>query len=69
VVGSNYVWFEFGLHMLAKRLWSTAGAAGLQAVITALRGIQPSISPKWWTLLAELDPSVAQAIQNWPNQK
>jgi hypothetical protein len=68
VVGSNYVWFEFGLHMLAKRLWSTAGAAGLQAVITALRG--PALDfTKWWTLLAELDPSVAQAIQNWPNQK
>jgi hypothetical protein len=64
--GSNYVWFEFGLQVLAKQLWDTAGAAGLRTVITALRG--PTLDfIQVVDLLAELDPSVARAIQNWPN--
>ncbi|MEV5963004.1 hypothetical protein AB0L70_14645 [Kribbella sp. NPDC051952] len=64
--GSNYVWFEFGLQVLAKRLWDTAGAAALQTIITALRG--PTLNfTQVLHMLADLDPSVAQTIQNWPN--
>jgi hypothetical protein len=64
--GSNYVWFQFGLHVLAKALWTTAGPAALRTVVTALRG--PALDfTEVVQVLAELDPSIAQAIQNWPS--
>jgi hypothetical protein len=64
--GSNYVWFEFGLQVLAKRLWQTAGANALQSVVTALRG--PALDfGQVVDLLEQLDPGVAQAIHDWPH--
>ncbi|TCC57725.1 hypothetical protein E0H73_30680 [Kribbella pittospori] len=66
--GSNYVWFEFGLHVLAKRLWDTAGATALRTLVAALQG-PPLDLTHVVNMLADLDPSVARTIQNWPNQK
>jgi len=63
--GSNYVWFEFGLQLLARRLWQTAGATALQTVITALRGPELDLGQAV-ELLEHLDPAVAQAIRDWP---
>jgi hypothetical protein len=63
--GSNYVWFEFGLQVLAKRLWQTTGATAFRNVVTALRG--PALGfEQVMDLLEELDPGVAQAIRDWP---
>ena len=66
--GSNYVWFEFGLQNLAKRLWQTAGSTALQTIITVLRGPALDLA-QVVNLLAGLDPSVARAIQNWPDER
>ncbi|MER7442681.1 hypothetical protein [Micromonospora avicenniae] len=63
--GSNYVWFEFGLQVLAKRLWQAAGATALQRVVQALRGPMLDL-PAVLGLLEELDPGVARAIRDWP---
>ncbi|MFJ4848553.1 hypothetical protein [Streptomyces sp. NPDC088733] len=63
--GSNYVWFEFGLQVLAKRLWETAGVAALQTVVDTLRG--PALDfDQVVKLLDELDPWVAGAVREWP---
>ncbi|MGW1530368.1 hypothetical protein [Streptomyces sp. NPDC002159] len=64
--GSNYVWFEFGLQVLAKRLWQTTGVMALQRVVAALRG--PSLGfDQVVELLTELDPSVSAAVLFWPD--
>ncbi|NMO50789.1 hypothetical protein HH310_06225 [Actinoplanes sp. TBRC 11911] len=63
--GSNYVWFEFGLLVLAKRLWETAGAKALQRLVGAMRGPELGFD-EVVKLLDELDPAVGQAIRNWP---
>jgi hypothetical protein len=63
--GSNYVWFEFGLQVLAKRLWQTAGVAALERVMTALRGPELTFG-QVVDLMVELDAGVAQAIRDWP---
>lgn len=63
--GANYVWFEFGLQVLAKRLWRSAGVTALQRVVAALRG--PALDfDDVVRLLEELDPWVAQAVRDWP---
>jgi hypothetical protein len=64
--GANYVWFEFGLQVLAKRLWQTAGATALKNVIAALRGPKLDFGQAV-DLLEELDPAVAQAVRDWPH--
>ncbi|MDX3238271.1 hypothetical protein PV392_21790 [Streptomyces sp. ME03-5709C] len=64
--GSNYVWFEFGLHVLAKRLWQTAGAAAFRSVVSALRG--PAVDfGQVVDLLEDLDADVARAVRDWPH--
>ncbi|MEV6994395.1 hypothetical protein AB0N87_35280 [Streptomyces sp. NPDC093228] len=63
--GANYVWFEFGLQVLAKQLWQRAGVTALQRVVAALQG--PSMDfEQIVKLLEELDPWVARAIRSWP---
>jgi hypothetical protein len=64
--GSNYVWFEFGLQVLAKRLWQTAGVAAFQRVVTALRGPVLDLE-QVVDLLGEIDQEVSQAIRDWPH--
>jgi len=64
--GSNYVWFEFGLQVLAKRLWQSSGAPALQTLVTALRGPELTFD-EVVSLLEKLDPTVAQAIRSWPD--
>ncbi|MGW1530463.1 hypothetical protein [Streptomyces sp. NPDC002159] len=64
--GSNYVWFEFGLEVLAKRLWQTRGVAALQRLIGTLRG--PALNfDQVVDVLVGLDPWVGQAVCNWPD--
>ncbi|MEU6347194.1 hypothetical protein ABZ883_40370 [Streptomyces sp. NPDC046977] len=63
--GSNYVWFEFGLQVLAKRLWETAGVTALRRIAGALRG--PALGfDQAEKLLDDLDPWVARAVREWP---
>ncbi|MEU4339616.1 hypothetical protein AB0F59_34110 [Micromonospora lupini] len=63
--GSNYVWFEFGLQVLAKRLWQIAGAGALKRVVHALRGPELDL-PGALELLEALDPEVARSVRDWP---
>jgi hypothetical protein len=63
--GSNYVWFEFGLQVLAKRLWETAGTKAFQRLVGALRGPELSFD-EVVKLLDGLDPGVGQSIRDWP---
>ncbi|MFC5927778.1 hypothetical protein [Micromonospora vulcania] len=63
--GANYVWFEFGLQVLARRLWQVAGATALQRVVDALRGSTYDL-PGVLSLLRELDPAVARSVLDWP---
>lgn len=63
--GSNYVWFEFGLQVLAKRLWETTGVAALQRLVGAVRGPELGFD-EVVKLLDELDPAVARSIRDWP---
>jgi hypothetical protein len=63
--GSNYVWFEFGLQVLAKRLWQSAGVTAFRNVVTALRG--PALDfGQMVDLLEDSDPGVARAVRDWP---
>jgi hypothetical protein len=64
--GSNYVWFEFGLLVLARRLWRTAGVEAFQRLVAAMRGRALDFE-QVVELLAELDPGVARAVRKWPH--
>jgi hypothetical protein len=62
--GTNYVWFEFRLQMLAKRLWNSAGAAGFQRLSGILHG--PALADEEIIgVLSELDPTVADDVRRW----
>jgi hypothetical protein len=63
--GSNYVWFEFGLQIIAKRMWEASGPAALQRIVAALRG--PALDhDQVVDLLETIDSDVARAIRHWP---
>jgi hypothetical protein len=64
--GSNYCWFEFGLQILAGRLWTTAGVASLRGVVDLLRGPRRS-DDAILGVIAELDAGVARDLAQWPN--
>jgi hypothetical protein len=62
--GTNYVWFQFRLLILATRLWRAAGAAGFQRLHGVLHG--PVLSDQAvFGVLAELDPAVADDVRCW----
>ncbi|MFD5574064.1 hypothetical protein [Streptomyces cadmiisoli] len=62
----NYVWFEVGLIVIAKRLWGAAGAEGFRRLRDILVG--PVLSTAQIAdALADVDPEVGQAIRNWPH--
>jgi len=64
----NYVWFEFGLQLLARRLWRTAGVTALRALRDTLAG--PVLSDdEIHELLMGLDSVVAEAARSWPHWK
>ncbi|WP_433297432.1 hypothetical protein ACQPZQ_18600 [Pseudonocardia sp. CA-142604] len=63
--GTNYVWFEFGLQVLAKHLWEECGATALEFMSSTLHG--PMLSDDQIVgLLDEMDPTVADSIRSWP---
>lgn len=64
--GSNYVWMEWGLQVLARRLWRAAGASALRRVVGLLRG-PAQTDESVLALLADLDPPVARAVRQWPH--
>jgi hypothetical protein len=64
--GTNYVWFEFGLQVLAKHLWEECGGAALEYMSSTLHG--PILSDAQIVdILEELDPTVADSIRSWPS--
>jgi hypothetical protein len=63
--GTNYVWFQFGLHVLSKRLWQSAGALGFTRLVDVLRG--PELSQEQLEeVLRTIDEGAADAVSNWP---
>lgn len=64
--GTNYVWFEFGLQVLAKHLWEECGGTALEHMSSTLHG--PILSDDQIVdILDELDPTVADSIRYWPS--
>lgn len=64
--GTNYVWFEFGLQVLAKHLWEECGATALQFMRSTLHG--PILSDDQIVgLLEGMDPTVADSIRSSPS--
>lgn len=63
--GANYVWFEFGLQVLTKRLWTNAGVTALRCLIDLLHGPAPTHDEAIAAIEA-LDPSVAADLRRWP---
>lgn len=62
--GTNYVWFEFRLQILAKRLWAAAGAAGFRRVNAILHGpVLPD--EEIFAVLGEMDHAVADDLRRW----
>jgi len=63
--GSNYVWFEFGLQTLTKRLWTNAGATALRRLIELVNG--PALThDEAIDAIAAIDPGVAGDLRRWP---
>jgi hypothetical protein len=62
--GTNYMWFQFRLQMLAKRLWEAAGGAGFQRIHAILRGPVPD-DAEIVALLATMDQTVADDVRRW----
>jgi len=64
--GTNYVWFEFGLQVLAKHLWEECGGTALEYMSSTLHG--PILyDDQIVDILEELDPTVADSIRSWPS--
>ncbi|GGP17966.1 hypothetical protein LDL08_07825 [Nonomuraea glycinis] len=64
--GSNYVWFEFGLQTLTKRLWANAGATALRCLIDMLNG--PALThDEAIDAIHAIDPGVAADLRRWPH--
>jgi hypothetical protein len=62
--GTNYLWFEFRLQIIAKRLWEAAGGAGFQRLRDVLHGpVLPDA--EIFEVLAELDKGVAGSLRRW----
>ncbi|RKR86126.1 hypothetical protein BDK92_0348 [Micromonospora pisi] len=63
---ANYLWFEFGLVLLAQRLWKNGGPAAFRRLCEVSRG--PELTPsEVLAMLDDIDPDVAQAVRDWPN--
>ena len=64
--GSNYVWYEFGLQNLTKRMWTNTGSAGLRRLIDVLNG--PTLThDKAIDVIGAIDPGVAADLRRWPD--
>ncbi|MGW3621410.1 hypothetical protein ACWD8I_05080 [Micromonospora arida] len=64
--GTNYVWFQFGLQILARRLWESADTTALRGVVALLRGpAQPFGNVI--DVLATFDRHAARAVLDWPH--
>ncbi|WP_406066158.1 hypothetical protein [Micromonospora sp. NBC_00860] len=63
---ANYIWFQLGLIIVARRLWDRHGPAAFQRLCELSRG--PELTrPDVLAMLDEIDPEVGQAVRNWPN--
>jgi hypothetical protein len=63
--GANYVWYEFGLQVLTKRLWTNAGVTALRRLIDLLSGPAPT-QDEAIAAIEALDPGVAADLRQWP---
>lgn len=62
--GTNYLWYEFRLQILAKRLWESSGPAGFQQIHRMLHG--PVLPDEdIFSALAAMDQAVADQISRW----
>ncbi len=62
----NYIWFEFLLILIAKRIWHAGGADAVTAFRDTLR--DPAVSDdQILERLADIDPDIAVAAQQWPS--
>ncbi len=64
--GANFFWFRFGLQVLARRLWESAGPTALRGVVSLLQSpVQPLGDVA--DVLATFDRNVGRAVLNWPH--
>lgn len=63
--GANYVWFQFGLQALTKRLWENAGVTALRRLVDLLHGSAPT-QDEALAMIETLDPGVAADLRHWP---
>ncbi|WP_033343043.1 hypothetical protein [Catenuloplanes japonicus] len=63
--GPNYVWFEFGLQTLTKRLWQSSGVLAVHTLIDLLHGPVPT-QDEAIDAIGKLDPEVAADLRRWP---
>ena len=64
---ANYIWFEFLLILIAKRIWQTGAASALVDFRTRLRS--PALTDaEILERLDEIHPDVAKAVQRWPRE-
>ncbi|MCM4084937.1 hypothetical protein [Paractinoplanes hotanensis] len=64
--GANYFWFRFGLQILARRLWESAGPTALRGVVSLLQSpVQPLGDVA--DVLATFDLNVGRAVLDWPH--
>jgi len=61
---TNYLWFEFGLQQLARRLWHSAGSKAVQGLVELLRG-PVRCQEEVLDTIATYDADVAQALRRW----
>jgi hypothetical protein len=66
--GTNYVWFEFGLQVLAKHLWESSGTTALTHLNATLHGpVLPD--EQIIDVLGELSPAAADNVRAWPSMR
>jgi hypothetical protein len=62
--GTNYLWYEFRLQILAKRLWESSGTPGFQEMHRLLHG--PVLQDEEiFDELAAMDQTVADQARRW----
>lgn len=66
--GANYVWFEYGLLTLARRLWKAGGAEGFRHLHDALdRRRHPPTQRELINVVSDVDPITAGLLRRWPS--
>jgi hypothetical protein len=63
--GTNYVWFEFGLQLIARHLWESCGTTAFKHLNATLHGpVLPYA--RIIDVLGQLSHEAADSVRAWP---